>query len=373
MANLIKCPHCGRNFEITEALKHEIEVESKRKIEKAIREELENQQELEVRDLKKQIAEKDQKVDEMRENELKLREATRKLEEKGKEMDLEMKRKLDEERKKIEEITLRKAQEEHRFKDQEKEKIITDLKNALDDARRKAQQGSQQLQGEILELDIEEALRDSFPTDGIEPVEKGIKGADIRQIVKSPKGFNCGVILWETKRTKAWSDSWITKLKSDLRAEKANIPVIISVVLPDEAKEGFGLKDGVWVVGFNLVIPLASLLRKNLLDIGFQKAVSAHKGDKKDYLYEYITSHEYRQQVESIIEVYKEMQEEIQKERIVFEKVWKKREGQAQRIITSTANVVGSIQGKVGSSALQIKGLDIMELESGEKKELSVI
>jgi hypothetical protein len=257
--------------------------------------------------------------------------------------------------------------EEHRLKDLEKDKIISDLRNALDNARRKASQGSQQLQGEILELDIETTLKESFPTDEIEPVGKGVRGADIRQIVKSPKGFVCGVILWETKRTKAWSDAWVNKLKGDLRAEKANIPVIISLVLPDEAKEGFGLKDGVWIVGFNLILPIASILRRNLLDLGFQKAVSSHKSDKAGYLYEYITSHEFRQQVEAIVEVYKEMDDEIKKERAVFEKVWKRREGQMQRLITSTANVVGSIQGKVGSSALQIKGLELDELESGEK------
>jgi hypothetical protein len=234
---------------------------------------------------------------------------------------------------------------------------------SLEEAKRKAQQGSQQTQGEVLELDLEETLRQEFPNDEIEPVGKGVKGADIRQIVKSPKGFVCGVILWESKRTKAWTDEWLTKLKDDLRAEKANIPVIVSTSLPKELKSLMGLIDGVWVTTYELFIPMATLLRKNLLDIGFQKAVSAHRGDKADLLYEYITGHEFRQQVEALAEVYHEMQEEISKERVAFEKIWKTREGQVKRLSLATANVYGSMQGLVGSSMPQVKGLDLPQLE----------
>ena len=381
MVNTIKCPNCGKNIEITEAFRHQIEEEvlgdiskkHKEDLEKVriqaedkVKKELEEKSFIEIEDLRKELQEKDEKVSELRENELKLREERRKLEEREKELRLEVQRQLDEGRKKIEEGVLRQAVEEHRLKDMEKDKVIQDLRNSLEEARRKAQQGSQQLQGEILELDLEETLRKSFPNDSIEPVGKGIKGADVRQIVKSPKGYICGTVLWETKRTKTWSDSWVAKLKSDLRAEKANIPVIVSQALPIEIEGGFGLKDGVWVCGFNQALPMAVILRKNLLDLGFQKAVSAHKGDKADYLYEYITSHEFRQQVEALAEVYKEMQDELNKEKASFERIWKAREGQLRRLITSTANVVGSIQGRVGSSALQIKGLEFNELESGE-------
>jgi len=367
MATTFKCPHCGKTIEISEAIRHGIEKEMEQKIEDKLRVEIEEKTSLELTDLKKQLEEKEEKVSELRENELKLREDRRKLEERERELKLEVQRQLDEQRKKIEEEVLKQAIEEHRLKDKEKDKVIDDLKNALDDARRKAQQGSQQLQGEILELDLEATLRTTFPNDEIEPVGKGVRGADVRQVVKSPKGFICGVILWETKRTKAWSDGWVSKLKQDLRAEKANIPVIVSSVLPDEAQSGFGTKDGVWVVNFSLILPLASLLRKNLLDIGFQKAVTLHKGEKADYLYEYVTSHEFRQQLEALVEVYNEMQIQLDKEKAAFERIWKVREGQITRLVTSTANVVGSIQGRVGSSALQIKGLDFPELEDGEK------
>ena len=376
MSNTIKCPHCNKSFELTDAIRHQIEEEVtsdiskkhheelekvRKDAEEKIRGEIEEKKKLEILDLEKQLAEKNEKVEELRENELKLREDRRKLEEKEKELTLEVQRQLDEKRKKIEDEVLGRAVEEHRLKDKEKDKLIDDLKNALDDARRKASQGSQQLQGEILELDIESLLRDAFPSDEIAPVKKGIKGADIRQIVKSPKGFSSGVILWEIKRTKAWTDSWIAKLKEDLRSERANVPVIISTTLPKGLESGFGYIDGVWVVSFTLVLPVASIIRKNLLDVAFEKAVSSHKGGKSEILYDYITSHEFRQQVEAMMEVYREMQEQISKEKAAYEKIWKMREGQMQRLVSSTANVVGSIQGRVGQTALPIKGLELLE------------
>ena len=246
--------------------------------------------------------------------------------------------------------------------------MIDGLKNSLAEAQRKATVGSQQLQGEVLELDFETALKNLFPNDDIAPVEKGVKGADIRQTVRSPKGFVCGVILWETKSRKAWSDKWIDKLKQDLRAEKANIPAIISTDMPKDVTDGMGLKDGVWVTNYALALPLATLLRKNLLDIGFEKAKSIHRGEKADHLYEYVTSHEFIQQIENIIEVYRDMTEQISKERAAYERSWRAREGQAKRLIDTAANVVGSIQGKVGQNILQVKSLDHFELESGDEE-----
>jgi hypothetical protein len=376
MANLIKCPHCNKTFELTDAIRHQIEEEvstdiSKKHLEELekvrsevegkVKKDLEEKQKTELLDLERQNTEKDKKIEEMRDNELRLREEKRKVEEQKKELKLEVQRQLDEQRKKIEEEVLQQAVLEHRLKDKEKDKIIDDLKNSLDDARRKATQGSQQLQGEVLELDIESLLKDSFPNDQIEPVEKGIKGADIRQIVKSPKGFASGVILWEIKRTKAWTDSWVSKLKEDLRSEKANVPVIIATTLPKRLESGFGMYEGVWLVAFNLVLPVATIIRKNLLDVAYEKAVSSHKGGKSEVLYDYITSHEFRQQVEAMMEVYREMQVQISKEKAAYERIWKLREGQMQRLVSSTANVVGSIQGRVGQTALPIKGLDLIE------------
>jgi len=376
MANLIKCPHCSKTFELTDAIKHQIEEElestisekhkqdienARKEIEEKLKKELGDKKKIELLDLEKQNAEKERKIQELMEGELKLREEKRKMEDKDRERELEMQRKLDEEKKKIEETVLKQAVEEHRFKDLEKDKKISDLQKQLEDALIKTKVGSQQLQGEVLELDIETLLKDNFSNDEIAPVEKGVKGADIRQVVKSPKGYVSGVILWEIKRTKAWTDSWITKLKDDLRAEKANVPVIISTTLPKEIESGFGLYDGVWVVSFDLVLPVAAMIRKSLLDVAYEKAVSSHKGGKSEILYDYITSHEFRQQLEAIVEVYREMQDSIMKEKSAYERIWKAREGQLQRLMSSTANVVGSIQGRVGQTALPIKGLDLLD------------
>ena len=381
MPNTIKCPHCGRPVEITEALKHQIEEkalndlnlkhqqaleEAVKKAEEKAKKELDDKKILEITDLKKQVEEKSEKVNEFRKQELKLREEKRKIEEREKELELESQRKIDQEKKKIEEKVLKQESEKYRHKDQEKEKVINDLKKSLEEAQRKAQVGSQQLQGEVLELDLEETLKSAFPDDTIEPVGKGVKGADIRQIVKSPaKKYVCGTILWETKRTKAWTDKWIAKLKKDLRAEKANVPIIVTSVMPKGIKTGMGLKNGVWITGFNLVLPLAYLLRKNLLEVTREKVTAKYKDKKADTLYQYITGHEFRQQVEALVEVYQEMQIQITKEKAAFEKIWKARQGQVERLLASTAGVVGSIQGKLGQTALQVKGLDL--LESGEK------
>ena len=376
MVNSIKCPHCNKTFELTDVLQHQIEEKvtadlSKKHLEEIenvkkeavekVRKDLEEKTGLEISDLQKQLSEKDEKVNELRGNELKLREERRKLEDREKELELETNRRIDEERKKIEESVLKQAVEKHRLDDLEKEQKIQGLQKQLEDALRKSKIGSQQLQGEVLELDIESLLKDSFPNDEISPVEKGVKGADIRQIVKSPKGFESGVILWEIKRTKAWTESWIGKLKEDLRSEKANVPAIVSTVLPKGMESGFGLYEGVWVVSFNLVLPVATIIRKSLLDVAYEKAVSSHKGGKSEILYDYITSHEFRQQLEAMMEVYHEMQDQINKEKAAYEKIWKMREGQMQRLISSTANMVGSIQGRVGQAALPIKGLELLE------------
>jgi hypothetical protein len=377
----IKCPKCGKSFEPSEAFKHEfqeqlaanIEKRYEKKLEEATnkaRQEAEKQlrkeAEHQIKDLQNQLKSNSEKLDNMREAELKLREEKRKVEEEKKDLKLEVQRKLDAEREKIEKKAFEQADEQHHLKGLEKDKIISDLKKSLEEAQRKAHQGSQQLQGEVLELDFEQALKKDFPNDDIMPVGKGVKGADVRQIVKSPRGFVCGTILWETKRTKAWSDKWIQKLKDDLRAENANIAVIVTTTLPREMETGFGHKDGVWITGFFLAKQVALLLRKNLLDLGYQKAVAQNKGGKAEKLYEYITSHEFRQNVEASVESYLEMKIQLTKEKAALEKIWKRREKQIDRLFSSTANVVGSIQAEVGRSSFQIKGLDLLELDSGD-------
>lgn len=362
----VLCPHCGKQVELTEAFRHEIESVIRTETELKLTKQLKEEAAEEINELKKSLQSQTEKVDEMRKQELELRQKSRELEEKEKDMELTMARKMDEEKQKITSDVQRKADEEHRLKELEKEKVISDLRQALTDAQRKASQGSQQLQGEVLELDLEENLRSSFPHDVIEGVGKGVRGADIRQIVRSPLGNTCGVILWESKRTKAWTDDWPAKLKEDLRSEKADIPVIITTTLPKDVPSGLGLYQGVWVVKYELTLALAQLLRKNILDVARQRAVSAQKADKASMLYDYVMGHEFRQQVEAMAEVYQEMKTQIARERMAFEKIWKARDAQITRMMLSTANIYGSIQGHVGDSLPAIKGMGF-ELEDGHK------
>ena len=382
MANTIKCPHCNKIIEISEALKHQVESQIKtaiseeyeKKIEKVKQEaeekavkKFQEEKIIELADLKKQVGEKEEKLGEYRSQELKLREEKRKLEDERKDIVVKAKRIIDKERKYIQEKSLREAEEKHHHLHMEDEKRIKDLKKAVEEAQRTAQIGSQQLRGEVLELDLEKLLADNFPSDAIQPVGKGIKGADVRQIVKSSSGRAWGTILWESKRTKNWTNGWISKLKSDQRKEGADIAAIVTTAFPKELNTSIGQQSKVWICNPKMIIPLAMLLRKAILDAGYQKAVSEHRGKKADLIYDYITSVEFIQQVETLAEVFAEMQEQVGKERISFEKIWKQREGQIKRLFTSTVNIYGNVQGLAGSSAIpQIRGLELPEIESGE-------
>ncbi len=372
--NTIICKHCGKEFELSEALLHQVKadvekslsVQHKQDIEEAearAKKEVSEKQALELDDLKKQIEEKEEKMREFRDDQLKLREEKRRLEEEKKDFEIEMQKKVEE---KVKE-SLEREDERHRLKELENEKKLQDAIKANEELRRKLEQGSQQTQGEVMELDFENLLTDTFPTDEIIPIGKGTRGADVRQIVKTQKGTVCGVILWETKRTKAWDNDWPNKLKGDLRSEKANIPIIVSSVFPKELKGGMGFVDGVWIVTYSLALTLAEIMRQRLVDVARQKYLSENREGKGEALFEYITSHEFVQQVESLLEVHREMNEQVSRERAAFEKQWKTRLEYSEKMLKSTARMVGSIQGKLGTTAsLQIKGLDMLSLDSGE-------
>lgn len=273
---------------------------------------------------------------------------------------LDAEKRIAEEESKIRADASKEADDRQRLNLAAKEKTIGDLKKALDEAQRKASQGSQQLQGEILELDFEETLASAFRDDKIEPIAKGVNGADIAQHVKSSSGIVCGTILWEIKRTKNWTDSWTGKLKSDLRSAKANVPVIISEALPKNFDGEIGQIDGVWVCRPKLAITLGQLLRRPLLEAARERKLAENRGDKAGALYGFVTSHEFTQQVESMIETYQEMRQQVTKERVAYEKLWSKREKQAEKLLLSTATIVGSMQGYIGESSMpKIKGLEL--------------
>lgn len=370
----ITCPYCNKTFELSDALQHEVkeqlEKEHKSDMEKARNEEqakvekkMREEMEVQLRDIENERKQKEQRIEKLMQELLKANEEMRELKQKDEEREIENQKKLQADRDRIKEEISKFESEKSHLKLAELQKQLDDTKKALGEAQRKSEQVSQQLQGEVLELHFEELLHEMFPSDEILPVKKGEVGADIRHIVKSPKGYACGTILWEFKRTKDWSDKWTKDLKEKLRNEQANIPVIVSVALPKDISN-LGLKDGVWVATQELVIPLAELLRKNLLEVAYQKAVLANKTGKADMLYSYVTSDTFVHQVQSILETYFDMKTQITKEKGAFERLWKTREEQIEKIFRSTAQIAGSISGTVGASMPQIKGLDL--LESGD-------
>lgn len=326
------------------------------------------QQELLLKSLKEDAESKEQANKEMRQQLTALMQELREAKRARENAELEAQRKLAAEEAKIREQVQKDADERQRLNLAAKEKTIHDLQKALDEAQRKAAQGSQQLQGEIMELDLEKALADAWRDDDIVPVPKGVNGADIAQTVRTPRGTDCGLILWEIKRTKNWTDSWIPKLKDDLRSAKASVAVIITEVMPKQIEEDMGQLQGVWVCKPKLAIMLGSLLRKGLLDVARQKALADNRGDKADALFNFITSHEFVHQVENMVETYGDMTLQIQKERIAYEKLWSQREKQAQALLFSTANIIGSMQGFVGQASMpKIKGLEL--LDAGDDNE----
>jgi len=413
--NTIKCPDCGKEIELTDALtkdiestviaaeheKHQAELakikdeatEAAQKQFDSEKELLQRQAEVDIELAKKKLeaeAESKQKkvaldqellmkslkedAESAKENNNELRsqltELTKELREERNiraNVELEAEKKIAAEEAKIREDAGKEADERQRLNIAAKDKTITDLQKALDVAQRKAAQGSQQLQGEIMELDFEQSLGNAFRDDIIEPVAKGVKGGDIMQTVCSPRGTVCGLILWEIKRTKSWTDGWIPKLKEDVRSAKAIIAVIITESMPKNIAQDIGLLEGVWVCKPNLAIVLCRLLRKGLLDVGYQKALSENRGSKAEALYNFVTSHEFSQQVEAMIETYQEMGAQIMKERVAYEKLWAQREKQAQKLLLSTANIIGSMQEHVGQASMpKIKGLEL----SGEVEEV---
>jgi hypothetical protein len=213
-----------------------------------------------MQDLRDQLADRQKKLADAHQMELAMRKKQRHLEDRTKEMELEVARTLDAEREKIRQQAALAATEAERLKVVEKEKVISDLQQQISLLKQKAEQGSVQLQGEVLELDLEKRLSATFPHDGIDPVSKGVKGADIMHYVRTNAAYECGAILWEAKRARNWSGAWTGKLKEDMRAAKAEVAVLVSQVLPDDIQH-FGLVDDVWVCDYASALPLALALR----------------------------------------------------------------------------------------------------------------
>ena len=406
----IKCPSCGHEFPLEEALNDELkeaiekekqelrqqmaaykkqkEEELSRKesewqqksnaekavlqkqIEETLRKNIAGDFENKVRLLEQSNRESEEKLKASRQKEFEFLQKERDLKTREAELDLTVQKKLQTEREKLSD-ELRKLEEqktlaresEFQLKLKELEKQLDDQKKLAEEMRRKAEQGSMQLQGEVQELALEEMLRAAFPFDIISEVGKGVRGADCIQTVQNSFGQECGKIIYESKRTNEFKPEWIEKLKADMRSLGAEIAVIVTKNMPKDMN-CFGVKDGVWICSFSEVKALASVLRDGVIRVFTAAKSNENKGDKMNLLYGYLTSTEFAEQWKAIREGFMSMKLSIQKERDAMERLWKAREKQLEKVLLNAAHVRGSIEGIAGMDAV-----DLHLLESGNEDE----
>lgn len=248
------------------------------------------------------------------------------------------------------------AEDALRLKVTEKDQVIQGMQKQIEELRRKAEQGSQQLQGEVQELELESLLGSAFVYDTIARVPKGEFGGDVLQRVVNPTGAVCGTILWESKRTKTWSDGWLAKLRQDQRAAKADVAVIVSQAMPKGVKQ-FELMDGVYVVSPQCVRPVAEMLRGMLVEVAGAKVAAEGRETKAAVVYQYISGARFKQHMQAIVEAFTTMQEDLGAEKKMMMKQWAKREMQIERVVGSTAGLYGDLQGIVGKAVGEVEGL----------------
>lgn len=345
----------------------QIIAEESRKAKQASATEIENKAR-ELADLQEVLKSRDEKLAEAQKAQAELIKKQRELDDAKRELELTVEKRVQDGLDHVRMQAKSQAEEEQKFKVMEKEQTIAAMQKQIEDLKRRAEQGSQQLQGEVQELELENLLRVKFPFDTIEPVGKGEFGGDVVQRVFSQQGQASGTILWESKRTKNWSDGWLTKLREDQRAAKAEIAVIVSQVLPKDV-ESFDIVDGVWVTHPRAALPVATILRNTLLQVNMAKQVSEGQQTKTEMVYQYLTGPRFKQRVEAIVEAFSSMQEDLDRERKAIMKQWAKREEQIERVMNATVGMYGDLQGIAGKSLQEIEGLSLTLLEDGNDAE----
>lgn len=321
-----------------------------------------------VVELQQTLKKQDDKLAEAQKGQADLMRKQRELEEAKREMELTIQKQVQEAIGTAQVKVRKEVEDEMKLKVMEKEHTITSMQTQIEELKRRAEQGSQQLQGEVQELELENILKAKFPHDAIEPVPKGEHGGDVLQRVRNPLGQLCGTIIWESKRTKAWSDTWLPKLREDQRAARAEIAVIVSQVMPKEV-DPFGLVEGVWVTYPKAAVPVALLLRQALLEIASARIASEGQQSKMEMVYQYLTGPRFRQRVQAIVEAFSAMQEDLDKEKKAITKQWAKREEQIDRVMQSTVGMYGDLQGIAGKSLQEIEGLELRALEAPTKSD----
>ena len=365
----IKCPHCGKQVEISEAIVHELQEqvrsEEKKKLkaefeEEKAKEQAEKEKELRVEfELKNKQREKD--LFEAKKKEQTLKEKLEKAEEENKK-EKEDRGKSEE---KIKEETLREASEKSRLDKLEYEKKISDMQKALEDAQRKGKQGSQQLQGEVLELDLEERLKAIFPNDEFVPVPKGVEGGDIWQKVRF-NGKTVGSILWETKRTKAWSNSWTTKLKHDAGKISASESIIVSITLPN-GTANFDRKDGVWITTYEHAISICRYVRFLITTVASVKSSAGQTEEEWGQIRDYMMSDSFKHRMQAHFDGIKSFRDSLDAEKRATILRWKKSESQIEKLDTNTTNFYGELKAIV-KNLPEVDDVDSPLLEDGNEE-----
>ncbi len=373
--NTIICPHCKKSIELSEAITHQMEEQLMSGLQVKHKEELDSARkaaqeesskkakqefELQLKRMSEETAAKDQQNKELLEQLTALTKEMRELRRKNDETKLEMQKELTLAEEKIRVDVSKKAEEEIHLKMAAKDKQLEDTLKELEDAKRKLTQGSQQLQGEVFEVEFEKLLQEHYPHDKILPVGKGIKGGDIIQEVWDSRGNYAGKILWELKNTKTWSEPWIDKLKVDKRTVNADEAVIITEVMPASMKAA-GFRNGVWVTERNFVLPLTDSLRVKLIQLVMIKNSLQGKDAKMESLYLYLTGTEFKNRIEAIVEAFSSMQQEVEKEKRYFANKWARDEKNIRQVIDSTYGMHGDLKGILAGVVPQIKGIDLLE------------
>ena len=382
MANNVNCPKCGHSFALGEAqveeykkeLRQQMEAYKQQKQEELRRKEEEfekqksfivaaaqkritDEMKIKLAALEEETTQKTQQLQLFQKKELELLRQKNELEQKASNIELEMEKRMLESRKKIEQDAVQREKELFELRLKEKETQLDSMKRTIEELKRKSEQGSMQLQGEAQELVLEDKLREYFPFDTITEVGKGIEGADCIMIIRNASGTDCGKIIFESKRTKGWNNSWIDKLKNDMRSNQADLAILVTQVFP-KGMDCFGEKDGVWLCTFKELYGLTSALRSAIIRIAETRKAEENKGEKMQMLYNYLTGLEFRQQIEAIVEGFVSMKNSITRERIQMEKIWKEREKQLDKVLMNTSGMYGAVKGIAGASIQNIPLLE---------------
>lgn len=321
------------------------------------------QKALELAELKTVLNESNEKLAEAQKTQANLLKKERLLDDQKRELELTVEKRVQSSVAIVREKAKQEVEGELKLKVSEKEEQISSMQRQIEELRRKSEQGSQQLQGEVMELELEQELATKFPHDSIEPVPKGEFGGDVMQKVLTPNGIDCGAILWEAKRTKNWSNAWLAKLRNDQRVAKAGISILVTKTLPKEI-ETFGLLDGVWVSSPQYSISLVIALRHTLTEIALNKQMKQGQETKMELVYDYLTGSGFRHRVEAIVEKFSDMQSDLDKEKKAMTRLWAKRQVQINSVVESTAGMYGDLQGIAGRAIQEIEGLELPMLET---------